>query len=120
MRRVRSWRRVLTLWLAVQLLAGTLSSLAAARPLWTSFLSVLNGPACIEQPGGDGPPPAASHTPLCVLCLALGGPALAPPPVVAPGAAHPVDATTTRPATQAAGSARKPAAQGCRGPPLAA
>jgi len=120
MRHVRSRRRVLTLWLVFQLLAATMASLASAKPLWTSFLSVLSGPACIGEMGEDGTPPAAGHTPLCVLCLALGGPALVAPPAVAFDAPHPAAAATPWPATAAAGSARPPAAQGCRGPPVAA
>lgn len=120
MRSPRAWRRYLTAWLACQLLATSLASLAVARPLWDSFLSVLAGPACVA-PDGDGEAPAPHHTPLCILCAALGGPALAELPAqpLAPAPRLSAEAVAWSVAA-ATGSARPPAAQGCRGPPAAA
>jgi len=118
MRNLRAWRRILTLWLACQLLAGSLASLANARPLWDSFLSVLAGAACVDPGSADDKAPRSQHTPLCILCVALGGPALAEPPA-APTLPLPAfrAARVSPPAAVAAPTSRVLAAQGCRGPP---
>ncbi len=121
MRTLRAWRRILTLWLACQLLAGSLVSLANAQPLWDSFLSVLAGPVCLDPGSDDGEAPTPRHTPFCILCAALGGPALAEPPA-APVLPLPSlrAERETLPAAVAASASQRLAAQGCRGPPPAA
>ncbi len=116
----RSWRRIITAWLALQLLAAPFATLASGQPLWSSFLEVLSGPVCIatRTADGDSPTPARdTHPAFCILCLAFGSPAVAEAPPLElprPLLRHlplPPPVESTVPASAVTG------AKGCRGPP---
>lgn len=112
-------RRALTLWLTLQLLAGSLAALANAQPLWSSFLEVLDLPACIE-PAGEEPGKTPPHPPSCILCLALGGTALATLPVAAPTPAYtlaPRPLPILRLESEAGRTWSLDSTRSCRGPP---
>jgi hypothetical protein len=117
----RSWRRIITAWLALQLLAAPFATLASGQPLWSSFLEVLSGPVCIggQPAGGETPAPARdTHPAFCILCLAFGSPAVAEAPL--PELPRPLLRHLPPPVACAAPASAVTGAKGCRGPPLVA
>lgn len=119
----RSWRRIITAWLALQLLAAPFATLASGQPLWSSFLEVLSGPVCIDsRPAEDGAPGPArdTHPAFCILCLAFGSPAVAEAPLLELPLPPQRQAPPPAPVAAAALASASSGAKGCRGPPATA